>query len=453
MYISKDDFIKLYADKIRNEEASIFIGAGISMELGLPSWKDLLSPCAQKMHLDIEKISDYYLLSQYYSNLYGVNELKRMLHSGLYSECSDNKSLEQIIHLNYKTIWTTNFDSVIENAMLAHHLRHITVNNDNDLVNISHTDIPIIYKLNGDLHDLEHIILTHEDWENYEYTHPTMLTFLKKELVCNTFLFLGYSFNDNLIKNILNNIKRFVGESCNYHCTIMKKEDTPQFEYFIHDLEKRYHVRTILIDNYDEIPEILSKIYYKVHERNIFISGRLGDISIEVEQQACELGKELANMLLKNNYNICTGMGRKIGYFITGPAIQYLIAQKIRHIDKRILIRPFDDTNSPENQTKYRHYLLQQNNVVIFIYGHHYKNGISTGSKGVYEEFQMAKELNLKIIPIGSTGYESARIWEEVKEYIIDYPYLEKYIDSLKTETNPSKIVKIVHEILSSLLE
>ena len=65
----------------------------------------------------------------------------------------------------------------------------------------------------------------------------------------------------------------------------------------------------------------------------------------------------------------------------------------------------------------------------------------------------MAKELNLKIIPIGSTGYESARIWEEVKEYIIDYPYLEKYIDSLKTETNPSKIVKIVHEILSSLLE
>ena len=42
---------------------------------------------------------------------------------------------------------------------------------------------------------------------------------------------------------------------------------------------------------------------------------------------------------------------------------------------------------------------------------------------------------------------------EIVKEYIIDYPYLEKYIDSLKTETNPSKIVKIVHEILSSLLE
>lgn len=453
MNISKQDFINLYAEKVRNEEASIFIGAGISMQLGLPSWKDLLTPCAKKIHINIEEMNDYYLLSQYYSNLYGINELKRSIHSELYVECSENESLEQIIQMNYKTIWTTNFDSVIENAMQAHNMRYITINNDNDLVNTSHSDIPIIYKLNGDLHDLEHIILTHEDWENYEYTHPTMLTFLKKELVSNTFLFLGYSFSDNLIKNILSSIKRFVGESCSYHYTIIKRENSPHFRYFIQDLEKRYHVKAILIDEYKEISDILTQIHYKTQEKNIFISGRLGDVQEDIENYACQLGKELSNALLKNHYNICTGMGRKIGYFIAGPALQYLLSHKIRHIERRISIRPFDDADTPENRSRYRRYLIQQNNIIIFIFGQHCKNGVSLGSRGMYEEFTLAKELNLKIIPIGSTGYESARIWNEVRNNIIDYPYLENFIESLMNEKNPYKIAQIIIQILSTIAE
>lgn len=453
MVLSKEDFIDLYAQKLRNEEASIFIGAGISMQLGLPSWKKLLTPCAKKLHLDIEDINDYYLLSQYYSNSFGISELKRFISPELYSECSENKALEQVTQMNYKTIWTTNFDSVIENALKSHHIRHVTINNDYDLANISHYDVPIIYKLNGDIHDLEHIILTHEDWENYRYTHPTMLTFLKKELVSNTFLFLGYSFEDGLIKSMLSDIKRFVGDSCAYHYTIMKNERSSHFSYFIQDLEKRYHVKTILIENYDEIAEILAGILYKMNERNIFISGRLDDVEPEVENYACQLGKLLSTCLLKNNYNIYTGMGRKIGYFIAGPALQYLLTHRIRHLERRICIRPFDDTDTPENKFNYRRYLLQQNNVVIFMFGQHFENGNSCGSPGMYEEFTIAKQLHMKIIPIGSTGYESARIWREIKENIINYPYLELYVDTLMNEKSPSKICQIVEQILEDIIE
>lgn len=453
MEISKKDFINLYAQKLKNEEASIFIGAGISMQLGLPSWKDLLTPCAKKLHLDIEKITDYYLLSQYFSNSYGISELKRSINSALYTECSENKSLEYIIQMNHKTLWTTNFDSVIENAMRGLKVQHVTINNDNDLVNTSHSDIPIIYKLNGDVHDLEHIILTHEDWENYEYTHPTMLTFLKKELVSNTFLFLGYSFNDNLIKSILSNIKRFVGEACTYHYTILKRDNSPHFQYFIDDLEKRYHVKTILIDDYSEIMEILHDISLKTREKNVFISGRLDDVGESIESYACELGRELAVSLLKNNFNIYTGMGRKIGYFVSGPALQYLLSRKVQHLERRICIRPFDDADTEDNRRSYRNYLLQQNNIVIFIFGQHYENGVSMGSPGMYEEFKIAQRLHLKIIPIGSTGYESERIWNEVNNNLINYPYLEQYMHSLMTETAPQKLSNIIIRILESITE
>ena len=71
-------------------------------------------------------------------------------------------------------------------------------------------DYPIIYKINGDISDLDNIILTQRDWENFTYKRPTMLNFLNKELVSNTFLFIGYSFKDKLVKTSLSTIQQFV---------------------------------------------------------------------------------------------------------------------------------------------------------------------------------------------------------------------------------------------------
>lgn len=49
---------------------------------------------------------------------------------------------------------------------------------------------------------------------------------------------------------------------------------------------------------------------------NIFISGRLDAYSDEVEYFANTLLSNLSVTLLSNDLNICTGMGRKIGYLL-----------------------------------------------------------------------------------------------------------------------------------------
>ena len=445
MPISREDFINCISQKICNDEFSVFFGAGLSTSIGIPTWKALLEPLAVRLHLDIEKQHDYFALSQYYENMYGKPDLRKYIGSSLFSFRTDNEVLEKILKLNLRTIWTTNFDTSIERILQKNLIRYQVINNDKSLANISSTDATIVYKLNGDCNDLEHIVITTEDWEMYEETHPTMMTFLKKELVSNTFLFYGYSFQDNLVKSTLSSIKRFVGDLCNTHFSIQEQKTDKEFDYQIHDLEQRYHVKTLIVNSYNEVPKIFDEILNRVQQNNVFISGRLGDVDSKIENEACELGRQLSVGLLESGYNICTGMGRKIGYFIAGPSIQYLLEKGYHHIDRRLLIRPFDDTMSEKKRTLYRKKLIETNRVIIFIYGHSSDN---ERSRGVWEEYQIAKEYGKIILPVGVTGFESRFIWQDVKAHLTMYPYLETAIEDLASERNPLKITELVLKIL-----
>lgn len=206
MSITVSEFIEDFARKLSADQVSLFIGAGVSTEIGLPDWKMLFSDVAKALSLNIELIDDYYQLSQYYCNKYSISDLKRLVASKLQTIETGSKTLESLLELDFKSIWTTNFDTAIENCMLNKRTRYYKVHNDKDLSCISTGSMPVLYKINGDINDLENIVLTQSDWENFEHTHPTMLTFLKKELVSNTFLFIGYSFRDHLIKTVLERI-------------------------------------------------------------------------------------------------------------------------------------------------------------------------------------------------------------------------------------------------------
>lgn len=452
MNVTVSEFIKDFANKLCNDQVSLFVGSGISTEIGLPSWKGLFSDVAKSLSLDIEKVEDYYQLSQYYCNKYSVNDLRRQISQKLQTTERSSPTLDKIVDLGFKSIWTTNFDTAIENCLLYKRIKHYKVYNDKGLSYLNTTDLPILYKINGDISDIDNIVLTQNDWENFEYTHPTMLTFLKKELVSNTFLFIGYSFNDHLIKSALSQIRQFVGKSGIHHYAIFKKNDSAEFNYFISDLEINYNVKPILIDDFSEIPYIMSQIYALKIKRNIFISGRLDDYSTEIEKYANHLLDKLSITLLENSLNICTGMGRKIGYFVAGPSIQYLLSNGINQIDKRIQIRPFDDNLGSEDFTKYREYLINHNNIILFVFGQKFEGDISCNSKGVIEEFEIARKMNKKIIPIGSTGFAAKYIYDIIKNEIINFPYLEPYIDLLGNEIDIEIISKVVVQIILDIL-
>lgn len=52
-----------------------------------------------------------------------------------------------------------------------------------------------------------------------------------------------------------------------HHYTIIKKSNCSDFQSFIKDLEERYQIEVLLVDEYDEISDILKEINYFTNQK------------------------------------------------------------------------------------------------------------------------------------------------------------------------------------------
>lgn len=120
-----------------------------------------------------------------------------------------------------------------------------------------------------------------------------------------------------------------------------------------------------------------------------------------------------------------------------------MLEENVASFEKYLLMFPFDEHLTQSQKYKHREFMLSKANVVIFIYG------AASSDSGMIEEFNIAKKDPRKIIiPIGSTGGAAKIIYDEVKSNIIEYPYLEKIIDNLLTETNVDKLISIIIDVI-----
>lgn len=454
MSISEKDFLNDMTKHILNGEISLFLGAGVSCSAGYPTWGALLKECAEEIGIQISNDMNLYLLAQYYANAKGYNELKKIVNEHINNFGENSTLVDNLLQFNFKTIWTTNYDTIIEKNLEQRKILSNAIYDDADLVNINPNNRVNIYKLNGDISNLKNIVITQNDLEDYMEKHKILLTFLKKEFVSNTFLFLGYSFKDTLALSCLSEINQCLNDASNYHYAIIPKDEKDScFAMFIEDLEKRYHVKTLVVDEYDDIPIILEKLNYNVCRKKIFISGAFDLISSAEEQFATELCRELIFSILSEKFRIISGMGYRLGNFIGGYGLDYLAQKnKLYDIERYLLMRPMPVHTSEEERVIYRTDLIQQANISLFMFGQSNHNSNGHFSEGVWEEYQISKKLHKHIIPIGATGYESKLIWNDVKKHITQYPYLEPYIEYLNAdEKNAEKISKVIITILNNI--
>ena len=249
--------------------------------------------------------------------------------------------------------------------------RSNTIFDERDLVNITWNNRINIFKLNGDINNLDNIVITQNDIDNYAKKHALFLTFLKRELITNTFIFVGYSFNDKIILSVLSDINACLGDSANTHYAIIKNEHTKEFDMFINDLYKRYHIQTHLVEDYPEIPVLFDQLYENILKNNVFISGSFENLSSSENNFAYYLCKSLGEKLIDANYNIISGFGRNIGYYISGIVTQKLIKSNVGNIEQRLILRPFAHIMSNEEDSKFRKALIKMQVHLFFVWTIH----------------------------------------------------------------------------------
>ena len=452
MSIDKEKFIDYYVAQVRRGNVSLFLGAGVSASAGLPSWATLLDPCAKQLGIEINGGMDLFLIAQYYANEYGESALKRIVNESINCLSDESTLINRLLDLNFKSIWTTNYDKIIEKNLARRRVLTNSIYDEKDLPNASGTNRINIYKMNGDISNLDRIVITQKDIEDYGQNHEMMLTFFKRELVVNSFLFLGYSFSDEIVLSCLASVNRCIGKSANYHFAVLKRKDEAGFNHFIKDLDERYHVRVLLIDDYDQLPDILQELKEAITKKNIFFSGVFERLSPAEDVFAESICRKLSAILLKNQYCLYTGYGRNFGNYLAGSSIQYMLAHNIE-VDRFLVMRPFLQTMTEEEKRHHRSMLIGSCHYAIFMFGQSPQNGYYTNSTGMIKEFEIAKDMGKVIIPIGSTGFTAKQIWADVRAHITLYPYLEKYIDVLGEPIDNARVEKLTKAVFQIIVD
>jgi len=455
MPIDKEQFLKQFAQQALDERISLFLGAGGSCDVGYPNWANLFAPFAKELGTPITDSTDYYKLAQYYTNNFGQSELRKRINERINRNNFESPLLDELIDIGFTNVWTTNFDNAIE---LNYQKRGILTNKvfrDSDFSNIDINRRINIFKMNGDVTNLEGIVATQNDYERYNDTHRVMLMFFKRALISSTFLFIGYSFNDHLVLDCLSEITRYLGLSANYHYTIMKnKINEPYFKHFVDDLEQRYHIRVLLVNEYTEIPYILSELNMKIRSKRVFISGAFSSFEKTIEEYSHNLSKSLSSFLFNNDYRIVNGIGRRFGTHLIGYANEYLAKQGIKDTEKYLIVKPFvgNQPGAAKDKKRSREKVIGQCGAAIFVFGELDNNAVNCNS-GVWEEFEIADKQHKVIIPILYPNMVSEKIWQYVKNNLTQYPYLEGKLELLTSKESPDKILQLIIHILESVEE
>lgn len=457
-------FIDKYVREIKNNSAAMFLGAGFSKSSGYVDWKDLIKNISDDLELDVEKEYDLVALAQYY---YNKNRNRSLINDMIFDEFTKNKEIDEnhriIARLPIFTFWTTNYDSLIEDA-LENEKRIVDVKYNNKQLSLTkpHRDA-IVYKMHGDKNNPDEAILIKDDYERYHRDHAQFITALSGDLISKTFLFIGFSFSDPNIDYILSRVRIDYESPNRQHYAIMRSlkesdyDDHVEYEYakrkytfFIEDL-KRYSIQSIMIDEYSEITDILNEISKRLNHDNIFISGSADEYGDYTEKEAVNLINQLSSQLIFHDFNIISGFGLGVGSAVITGALQEIYMHNKSINEERLLLRPFpqgieDDSTRQELWQKYREDMISRAGVSVFVFGNKLKDGEIVLANGMKSEYEIAVKKHNLIVPVGCTGYVAKELWIDIKNNLSSfYTNIDKELinafENLNVKTGNKEII------------
>ncbi len=222
----------------RDKKLILFLGAGISGNLGLPNWERLIGIMAEDLGYDPAIFKAYadnnsYILAEYYylkrNSHFGRlrTKLDQEWHSSDKQDKLELSNFHKVLaNKKFPLIYTTNYDEWIEKAFEFYRKPYSKITN---IVDISSHNVECtqIVKFHGDFSDDDSIILNESSYfRRMTFQDPLDIKF-RSDILSNTVLFIGYSLTDSNIRNILYLLNQMWNEKNRMNkppCYILVKE-------------------------------------------------------------------------------------------------------------------------------------------------------------------------------------------------------------------------------------
>ena len=469
MNFTKDQttFINNYVKALKENNAVIFAGAGMSIGSGFFDWQKLLEPIATQLGLNIKDEPDLTALAQYYVDHKGGSrgELNQMLIEEYGKLTGGINPIHRILaRLPIQLYWTTNYDSLIEEALLANNKTPDVKKSETDLsVNKPKRDA-IVYKMHGDIGTVAETVLTKHEYEDYNKSRELFSNAFKSDFVARTFLFIGFSFNDPNMAYLISRIRSTLGRNKKPDYFFIKRDADKPAQH-LQEIKAAslmlYGLNAIWIDDYPEIEIILKEIETRYLQSSIFISGSADIYDPYSTDDALTFLHDLSKNISASNYKIVSGFGLGVGSAVINGVLDNMQHQRIQNLDNYLVLRPFPQVSTnpkllPQLWKEYRDKFIPLAGIAIFVFGN--KNGGGTLADGMEKEFDIAIANGLKVIPVGATGFISLQLWTKVlaafENYYPEDPSLKPLFEIIGNNKTPlpeiiNAIIKIINHLNS----
>ena len=409
-------------------------------------------------------------IAQYYYNKNGCNrtKLNDTIKDAFQTGKQPNVNHNILAKLPIFTYWTTNYDKLIEKALENNgKICDIKTCCANLTTTLKGRNV-VVYKMHGDVDHPEDAVLIRDDYESYNQEKAPFINTLSGDLMTKTFLFIGFSFTDPNFYYICAHLRaRLKGNMREHYCflkdvskTDYKDEDEFKYEkrklsYFIDDL-KRFNIKTVLIQEYSEITEILQSIKRVYNGRTVYLSGAAAEYNPDGKDAYEKFISKLSGRLIYEGYKIVSGYGLGVGSAVISGALSEIYYNQKKSLTDQLILRPFPQgDDAKEMWETYRQDMISYSGISIFLLGNKKESGTIVPSNGMRSEYEISKEQGNFLIPIGRTGYISKELWNELLEERQDDHTFDIYrhdIESLGDDTKTlDEVIEIVIELIKKV--
>lgn len=251
----------------KNKEISLLVGSGTSCACGLHSWAKLIAE--MKSHLlsrcqkhDKPSLKQFFIdneplaIAGLFKREMGAVEYGRWLR-----ERFRNRSvtiapiLRNVVKLPTSLIFTTNYDKLLECACRSGAGEDpVVIINPKQLSVVNGNERKIV-KMHGDIDHPDTIVLTDDDYADYDSKCASMRTFVQGHIAFSTLLLIGFGLRDPNFASIYAAAKSLVTSPGPRVVALMSKQNR-----FDVDRWKALGLTINNFDSHDDIPKFLSSV-------------------------------------------------------------------------------------------------------------------------------------------------------------------------------------------------
>ncbi|HEJ6931191.1 TPA: SIR2 family protein [Serratia marcescens] len=228
-FIFSEKDLQTILDAKQNNKLVFFIGSGYSKlseteSIKIPNWSELINDLKSDLNLSDE--SDYLKIAQLYFLKFGQHSYVNKVKSTI-KELEPSIYHKEIFELNPHYVITTNWDNILEKTVKKMGLAYDIISSDIDLAQ-SQLDKKII-KMHGDF--MQHnFVFKEDDYLQYDKNFPLIENYIKGIFSTSTIVFLGYSYSDYNLKQIVSWITS-ISKATPKKYLVQKKFDYAQSAY------------------------------------------------------------------------------------------------------------------------------------------------------------------------------------------------------------------------------